>query len=178
MDSINKNQAEDNHEDLSGKKAVSKLKELVKAADTCFFTTTSSGVGSQGTRPMSHREVDDQGNIWFLSASDSHKNKEIEMDPHVRLYFQGSTHSEYLAIKGTATITRDKARIKELWNFVLKTWFTEGEHDPRITAIKVTPHDAYYWDTKHGKAVSGIKILVGAVIGKTLDDSIEGNIRV
>ncbi|WP_373890118.1 pyridoxamine 5'-phosphate oxidase family protein [Massilia sp. DJPM01] len=41
-------------------------------------------------------------------------------------------------LDGVATITRDKARIKELWNFILKTWFTEGEHDPRITAIKIT----------------------------------------
>ena len=178
MDSINKNQPEENHEDLIGKDAVKKLKEIVKDADTCFFCTSSSGAGSGGNRPMSMRQVDDEGNIWFLSADDSHKNKEIEKDPAVKLYFQGSAHSEFLSIKGTATITRDKAKIKELWNFLLKTWFTEGENDPRITAIKVTPHDSYYWDTKHGNAVSGIKILVGAVIGKTLDDSIEGKLKV
>ena len=28
--------------------------------------------------------------------------------------------------------------------------------DPRITVIKVTPSDGYYWDTKHGNAVAGI----------------------
>ena len=27
-------------------------------------------------------------------------------------------------------------------------WFTEGVRDPRITVIKVTPEDGYYWDTK------------------------------
>ena len=178
MDSINKNQPEDNYEDLQGQKAIDKLKAIVKEADTCFFCTSSSGAGSDGTRPMSMREVDDQGNIWFLSADDSHKNMEIQKDPSVKLYFRGSAHSEFLSIKGSATITRDKAKIKDLWNFVLKTWFTEGEDDPRITAIKVTPHDSYYWDTKHGNAVSGIKILVGAVIGKTLDDSIEGKLKV
>ena len=177
MDSINQNQPEKNYEDLSGQEAIKKLRELVKDAETCFFCTASTGSGSDGTRPMSMREVDEQGNIWFLSADDSHKNKEIENNSSVKLYFQGSAHSEFLSIKGSATITRDKAKIKELWNFVLKTWFTEGEDDPRITAIKVTPHDSYYWDTKHGNAVSGIKILVGAVIGKTLDDSIEGKLK-
>jgi general stress protein 26 len=75
-------------------------------------------------------------------------------------------------------VSRDSAKIKELWNFILKTWFTEGEDDPRITVIKVVPTEAYYWDTKHGKAVAGAKMLVGAVIGKTLDDSIEGKIKV
>jgi hypothetical protein len=33
-------------------------------------------------------------------------------------------------------------------------------------------------DTKHGTAVAGVKMLIGAAIGKTLDDSIEGTLRV
>ncbi len=50
--------------------------------------------------------------------------------------------------------------------------------DPRITVIKVQPNDGYYWDTKHGMAVAGIKMMIGAALGKTLDDSIEGALRV
>ncbi|RSZ60723.1 pyridoxamine 5'-phosphate oxidase family protein [Massilia atriviolacea] len=174
MDSINKNQPEDNYKDLGGSEALEKLKDIVDSAETCFFCTRHEG----GARPMSVRQVDEQGNLWFLSADDSHKNAEIAANPAVKLYFQGSTNSEFLVLDGVATITRDKARIKQLWNFILKTWFTEGEDDPRITAIKVAPGQGYYWDNKHGKAVAGVKMLVGAVIGKTLDDSIEGKIAV
>ncbi len=60
----------------------------------------------------------------------------------------------------------------------MKTWFTEGVDDPRITVIRVQPNEGYYWDTKHGSAVAGIKMLIGAAISKTLDDSIEGTLRV
>jgi len=67
--------------------------------------------------------------------------------------------------------------IKELWSFTLKTWFTEGENDPRITVIQVRPAEGYYWDNKHGNAVAGAKMLLGAVMGQTLDDSIEGTLR-
>jgi len=35
-----------------------------------------------------------------------------------------------------------------------------------------------YWDTKHCTAVARVKMLIGAAIGKTLDDSIEGTRRV
>jgi hypothetical protein len=49
--------------------------------------------------------------------------------------------------------------------------------DPRITVIRVTPSEGYYWDTKHGIAVAGTKVLLGAAIGKTMDDSIEGAIK-
>jgi general stress protein 26 len=174
MDSINHQQPEDNHEDLAGVPAIRKLKKLAEGAETCFFCTSAAG----SARPMSVRYVDDEGNLWFLSAADSHKNQEIEADPRVKLYFQGATHSEFLSIDGLASISRDKGMIRDLWNFVLKTWFTEGENDPRITLIKVVPTNSYYWDTKHGKAVSGAKILVGAVMGVTLDDSIEGQLRI
>ena len=80
-------------------------------------------------------------------------------------------------MSGEATVSRDKQRIKELWSPVIKTWFTEGQDDPRITVIKVTPTEGYYWDNKHGNAVAGVKMLIGAAIGKTLDDSIEGEVR-
>ncbi len=97
---------------------------------------------------------------------------------HVRLYFQGGAHSDFMLLDGTATVSRDPARIRQLWKPVMKTWFTEGENDPRITVIRVAPTTGYYWDTRHGMAVAGLKMLIGAAIGKTLDDSIEGTLKV
>jgi general stress protein 26 len=176
MDSINKNQPEKNHEDLSSSEAISKIKELVEKANSCFFCTTPASTGI-GTRPMSVQKVDERGMLWFLSPNDSHKNADIAANPEVKLYFRGSAHSDFLYLEGTATITEDKAILKALWEPLLKTWFTEGEEDPRISAIKVAPTNGYYWDTKHGNAVAFLKTIAGAVTGQTLDDSIEGNIR-
>jgi general stress protein 26 len=178
MDSINKNQPEDNKEDLITKEAVDKLKELVDKAKTCFFCTANAVGPSGGVRPMSVQEVDDKGTLWFLSATDSFKNEEIVMDPAVKLYFQGSAHSDFLFLAGRAHITQDRSKIRELWNPILKTWFTEGKDDPRISVIRVVPTEGYFWDTKHGNVIAGIKTLVGAALGKTLDDSVEGKLRV
>jgi len=172
MDSINRNQPEHNHEDLAGPNAVKRIKDMVEDAKSCFFESRGADV-----RPMSVLDVDEAGNLWFLSAADSHKNVEVAADAKVRLYFQASKHSGFLYLDGMATISRDKAKISELWSPELKTWFTEGEDDPRITVIKVAPTGGYYWDNKHGNFVAGIKIMVGAAIGKTLDDSIEGRVQ-
>lgn len=174
MDSINKNQPEQNRRDLRGNEAIKQAKELIAKAQTCFFCTNSSG--STAARPMSVQEVDDAGHLWFLSADDSHKNQELKRDPNVTLYFQGSAHSDFLTLRGTASISRDKQKIKQLWEPVIKTWFTEGVDDPRISVIRVAPSEGYYWTTKHGKAIAGAKMLIGAAIGKTLDDSIEGEL--
>lgn len=178
MNSINKNQPEKNHENLSTDQALKKVKELIEQAETCFFSTQVSSGDSMGTRPMTIQQVDDQGVLWILSASDSHTNQEIAANPEVKLYFQGSAHSDFLYLHAQATILNDKAKIKELWKPILKTWFTEGESDPRISVLKIEPSAGYYWDNKHGNAIAGIKMLIGAAIGKTLDDSIEGKLHV
>jgi general stress protein 26 len=81
-------------------------------------------------------------------------------------------------LNGEATISRDREKIEELWSKIVETWFTEGKDDPRVTIIKVTPTEGYYWDTKHGLAVAGVKMLIGAVTKKTMDDSIQGKLKV
>jgi general stress protein 26 len=113
-----------------------------------------------------------------LSASDSHKNQELARDPAVQLYFQGSKHADFMQLNGQATISKDPEKATELWSPLAKTWFTEGVDDPRITVIKIRPTEGYYWDTKHGTAIAGVKMLIGATIGKTMDDSIQGNLDV
>lgn len=167
---------ESNHQNLSGQEAAKKIKELVDDAKSCFFCTKRQGE-SVGTRPMSVLKVDDEGNLWFLSANDSEKNQEISLDPFVELYFQGSPHSDFLHIKGLASISTDPSKIDELWVPLAKVWFTEGKEDPRISVIKVMPTEGYYWDTKHGMVVSSIKMLIGAATGKTIDDSIQGELK-
>lgn len=178
MDSINRNQPEQNRENLSKQDAIAKIQELVAKAQNCFFCTTPSASNPHGVRPMNVRQVDNQGNLWFLMANDSHAAQEVASDPAVKLFFQGSPHSDFLHLNGWAAIVADRGKLKELWEPILKTWFTEGIDDPRIAIVRVTPTDGYYWDTKHGNFVAGIKMLIGAAIGKTLDDSIEGKLKV
>ena len=175
MNSINRNQPEKNRADLRGSEALEKIRELVGKAKNCFFCTTAAD-GRTGTRPMNVRKVDDRGDLWFLSASDSQQKEELARDPSVQLYFQGSSHSDFLHLRGRATISTDRSKVDELWEPVIKTWFTGGKDDPRITVIRVTPTDGYYWDTKHGNTIAAAKMLLGAAIGTTLDDSIEGTL--
>jgi general stress protein 26 len=176
MSSINDNQPEQNKKNLSNEEALKKLKELTDKK-ACFFSTISNTAGTQASRPMTVQQIDEAGQLWFLSANDSEVNKEIHANPVSNLYFQGSAHSDFLHLAGVASISENKAKIKELWEPIMKTWFTEGENDPRISVICVKPIDAYYWDTKNGHVIAGIKMLIGAMTGTTLDDSIEGKLH-
>ena len=119
MDSINANQPEHNHQDLIGEDAVKKIKDFVDNTSGCFFCTNDADGGPGDARPMTALQVDDMGNIWFISASDSLKNQELAVDPSATLYFQGSAHSEFMHIEGVATVLRDRAKLKELWSLSL-----------------------------------------------------------
>jgi general stress protein 26 len=178
MDSINKQQIESNHQFLEGKAAIDKIRELTEKASTCFFCTNIRTGQPFETRPMVMQKLDEEGNLLFLSAKDSFKNLELEQDPYVQLLFQGSDYSDFLQLYGKARISDDQALIDELWNPMLKTWFTEGKDDPRISVITVKPEEGYYWDTKNNMVVGLMKRLAGAVMGKTMDDSIEGGLKV
>jgi len=162
---------------LSREEANNKIKELAKKADTCLFTTLLTKLPLT-TRPMSTREVDDNGCLWFFSRRDSNKNREIAIDNRVQLFYSNFSNSEYMSLYGKATILTDKNKAKELWSAIAKTWFNEGYDDPELTLIKIEPEDGYYWDTNDGKVISLLKMVAGALAGKEFNTGVEGNVKV
>ncbi len=166
-----------NFQDLSGTEALEKMRKLIEAEDICLFTS-QLGQLPLATRPMSTAQVDGYGNIWFMSVAGSEKNRDIQSDRRVQLFYANKSRSEYLSIYGEAIITMDKDKIEELWTPIAKVWFTEGKDDPRITLIRVRPLDVYYWDTKNNKIVSLIKMMGAVLTGETMDDGIQGEIHI
>ena len=162
---------------LNRQEANMKIKELAEKADTCLFTTLLTKLPLT-TRPMSTREVDDDGCLWFFSRRDSNKNREIAIDNRVQLFYSNFSSSEYMSLYGKATILTDKNKAKELWSAIAKTWFNKGHDDPELTLIKIEPEDGYYWDTKDGKVISLLKMVAGALAGKEFNSGVEGSVKV
>ena len=161
--------------DLHNEEAIKKIKELVADITTCMFCTKVTDFPFK-TRPMASLDVDDDGNIWFISNMNSNKNDEIRTDDHVQLIYAKGGNSHFLSIYGEAEVLKDQNKIDELWNGYAKAWFQEGKKDPDISLIKVIPTEAYYWDTVHGKMVSLLKIAASVISGKTMDDGVEGKL--
>jgi general stress protein 26 len=163
--------------DLTHEEAIKKLKELAEGSDICMFVTHLDKLPLT-SRPMSTQEVDEEGNIWFFSRKSSDKNREIESDPRVQLFYGSTSNYEFLSVYGEASIIIDKEKSKELFDSSEKAWFKEGVDDPELTLVKVVPHDSYYWDNKSNKFVALLKYAASAVTGKQMDDGIEGELHV
>lgn len=162
--------------DLKAQPAIDKMKELAEDAKLCMLCTGLDNIPFN-TRPMATQQVDEAGNIWFFSEEHSEKNGDIARDNRVQLIYSNRSSQEYLSIFGTAEIIVDPAKAKELWNVFLTAWFPGGHNDPNLTLIKVTPTEGYYWDTKNNKMVQSIKIVIGAIKGKMIDDGVAGKLK-
>ena len=163
-------------ENLTRTEAIAKLKELAEGIDFAIMATNLKNEPSHAV-PMSTKKVDIEGNVWFLSSSESTHNKNIVSDSKTQLFYSNPSSMEFLTVYGDASISENKGVIKELYSKTDDAWF-EGVEDPKITAIKVTPIETYYWDTKHGRLESLFKMGIGLITGEEQDLSEYGELKV
>lgn len=165
----------DPRENLTGAGAIKKMKEIAEAARVCLFGTRAGK--TLAVRPMAVQGVDAKGNVWLLSGRSSAKNRQIGRNPRVQLLFANVGKAQYLNLHGVASIHDDPKTRRAHWTPLAKTWFHDGVDDPETTVIKVRIESGYYWDTEHGKTVAMLQMAVGAVTGRTFDDSVEGVVK-
>lgn len=125
---------------------------------------------------MTSKKVDKEGNIWFLSLRNSDHNNDLLKNNDVQLLYSEPSDMEYLSVYGEAEITTNREILKDLYNKADDNYF-EGLDDPNLTAIKVRPQEAYYWDTKTNKYVTLLKMGVGAVTGNEQDIGEKGRLN-
>ena len=167
----------ENQTNLRNQEAIDKVKQLAKDIDICLFCTNIKVDEGESARPMSTQDADEEGNLWFFSDKNSIKNKEIENDKNVRLYYSHPSKSSYMVLNGEAEIIFDRQKVDEIWSPLVKTWFKEGKDDPNISLIKVTPKNAYYWDVEGNQMINFFKMIASVATGTTLVDAKEGTIK-
>lgn len=114
-------------------------------------------------RPMSAYVRRQENAVYFLTDARRHKDDEIARHPNVNLSFADTGGQKYVSLAGTATISNDRAQIREMFTTPAKAWWDSAE-DPNIRLLKVTPEDAEYWDAP-GKVISYIKMAAAAATG-------------
>ncbi|MFD0976532.1 pyridoxamine 5'-phosphate oxidase family protein [Salinimicrobium gaetbulicola] len=127
--------------------------------------------------PMTTKKIDNDGNIWFLSLRNSHHNQNLLKDKQVQLLYSDPSDMEYLSVYGEAEVTTDRAVLEDLYEKTDDNWFEEID-DPNLTAIKVRPEEAYYWDTKTNKYITLLKLGVGAITGNKQDIGEKGELDI
>ena len=120
-------------------------------------------------RPMSAYLERESNAIYFLTDARRHKDEEIAGNRGVNLSFANASDQKYVSVTGTAVVSNDRAKIKQLFSTPAKAWWDSAE-DPNIRVLKITPDDAEFWDSP-GSVISYVKMAAAAVTGYIHDDA-------
>ena len=147
--------------------SIAKLREMLEDIDFCMMTTIDSG--HLRARPMSTQAAEFDSEVWFFTRDDSHKIEEIEKDNRVCLGYSKPDDQTYVSVSGRAEMTKDRAKMEELWSPILKAWFPEGLDDPNICLMKVAVEHAEYWESPSGKLVQLFGFVKALATGQEAD---------
>jgi general stress protein 26 len=159
-------------EEVTGTEAIARVKELVEDIDFTMMTTQDAD-GNLVSRPMSTRQMDDNGDIWFFTLEDTKKVAETEADPDhdIGLSYLDAKGYRFVSIAGRGRAVKDEAKMKELYTPSLDIWFEDGLETEGITLLQVTPKECEFWEPRHGKIVAAAGMLKALITKDTPDDT-------
>jgi general stress protein 26 len=144
-----------------------KLHKLLEQQDTGMLVTRGEDGRLRG-RPMAIAKLDEEDNIFFITALDSSKVSELESEPDVNVSFLQKGRS--VSIAGMAHVIQDRALVEQLWSKAFELWFPDGPKDPNVCVVVVHPEEGEYWDDK---GLNRIKLAVRAVAAFASGERVE-----
>ena len=66
------------------------------------------------------------------------RTRRSRKNPAINLSFADAGSQKYVSVAGTAAVSNDRAKIKQLFSTPAKAWWDSAE-DPNIRVLKITP---------------------------------------
>jgi len=152
-----------------------KLYDLIEEIEIAMLTTRRTD-GHLESRAMANQKWAQDADLWFVTSEGSSKLRDIEHDPHVNLSYYKNGSREWISVSGVATISRDRAKIRELYAPDWKVWFPDGgdprhgtADDPRLVLIGVDIHAAVFFEVTKPQPVVLFELTKGWLTGKQPD---------
>ena len=136
--------------------------------------TTRRADGHLRSRAMATQKRAAGADVWFVTLDESAKLDDLRHDPHVNLTYYKDRTREWVSISGMATLSRDRAKIAELYAPDWAAWFPKGDdprhgtaEDPRMVLIGVAIHGAEYLEVDTPQPVVLYEVVKGWLTGST-----------
>ncbi len=155
---------------------LAQLAAKIKSVRFAMFTTIDDH-GHLVSRPMTNRDMDADGNLWFYTSSNTDLWENIAMRPQVNIAFSEPADHLYVSVSASAERVVDRDQIKAMWNPAVQAWYPNGPDDPHVMLIKVVPHAAEYWDSNGNAMVQLFKMAKAVLTGTTPDEGEHGKLR-
>lgn len=156
-------------------KKLEEFDKLIEGIETAMFTTRRHD-GHLVSRPMETQKRISGADLWFVTDAETRKLDELLRDPHVNCSYFNNKSREWVSVSGVARISRDRKRIRDLYQPEWKVWFADeggqrdgGPDDPRIALIMVEADSVVYMKNDKPRPLVLWEVLKGMVTGSTPD---------
>ncbi|BCS35577.1 general stress protein [Luteitalea sp. TBR-22] len=150
---------------------LAQLYETIDDIEIAMMTTRRPD-GHLRSRAMATQKPAPGADLWFVTCDGTSKLDEIAHDPHVNLAYYRDGNREWVSVSGIATISRDRAKVHELYASDWKAWFPdEGDprhgtpDDPRMVLIAVQVHAAEFLEIDKPRPVLLYEFVKGWLTG-------------
>ena len=148
-----------------------KFYDAIDSIATAMMTTRRAD-GHFHARAMANQKRAAGADLWFVCKDGSAKLSDLTNDSHIGLTYYRDSNREWVSVSGVATISRDRAKIHELYEPDWKMWFDDDgdprhgtPDDPRMVLIGVTVHAAEFLEINKSKPVLLFELVKGFVTG-------------
>jgi general stress protein 26 len=148
-----------------------KFYAAIESIDTAMMVTRRAD-GHLRARAMANQKRAGGADLWFVTREGSAKLADLAQDAHLNLSYYRDSNREWVSVSGTAIISRDRDKIRELYQPDWKVWFAEeGDplqgtpNDPRMVLIGVTVHAAEFLEVNKSRPVLLFELVKGWVTG-------------
>ena len=153
------------------KSELEKFYAAIESIDTAMMTTRRQD-GHMRSRAMANQKKAAGADLWFVCREGTAKLTDLKYDQHINLTYYRNSNREWISVSGTAEVSRDRDKIRELYAPDWRAWFDdEGDarhgtpDDPRMVLIGVTIHSAEFLEVNKPRPVILYELVKGLVTG-------------
>lgn len=142
------------------------LWDLIKDTRFCMLSHRHTD-GTLHSHPLTtqNKDLGEDGCLYFFVSRSSEVGQRLQQDGNVNLAYANVEKDTWVSVTGTARISEDMQKKKELFNVMAKAWFPGGVDDPNLELVEVKIEEAEYWNVKENKLLQLLKMGKAAATG-------------
>jgi general stress protein 26 len=142
------------------------LWDLIKDTRFCMLSHRHTD-GTLHSHPLTtqNKDLGEDGCLYFFVSRSSEVGQRLQQDGNVNLAYANVEKDTWVSVTGTARVSQDMQKKKELFNVMAKAWFPGGVEDPNLELVEVKIEEAEYWNVKENKLLQLLKMGKAAATG-------------
>jgi general stress protein 26 len=139
---------------------------LIKDTRFCMLSHRHTD-GTLHSHPLTtqNKDLGEDGCLYFFVSRSSEVGQRLQQDGNVNLAYANVEKDTWVSVTGTARVSEDLQKKKELFNVMAKAWFPGGVEDPNLELVEVKIEEAEYWNVKENKLLQLLKMGKAAATG-------------